>query len=530
MAGGPLRLGNAPFAALFVTLALLASLPVLLTGTLPLFDYPNHLARMYILSALPLSEPLQRYYEINWSALPNLAMDLAIPALAQSMPLAWAGKVFVVLTFCLLAGGAAVLHRVLFESWSAWPCLAFLLLFSRTLLWGLLNYLSGIGACLIAFAVWIALRERTWLRLTLGTAIALGLFFVHLMAFGFYGIMVMGYEGGIVLRERPSAARALRTLFLAGATFLPALAVLLLLTPGGGGGPIAFSHIARKIDFLFSVFDNYHTAFDVICFALVLLAGAIAFWKRWVRLHPAIVAPLALVFLAYLAMPAAGASSSGADYRVPVFLGLLLVAGSRWTAPRPRLARAFMGAVLLLFVVRVGVVMAEWRQSDRVYAELLPAFDKIPLGSRLAVAVPPGAAKWTATPLLHFPVLAVLRRDAFVPTLFAHPAQQPVALREHYRTLAGQLAPQQLWAALVDGTAPFDTAGRAALAQYDFIVFVGPRPFAMPAVSGLIPIVTAPRFVLARLAPPLVSRPDPALAQYTAGEAYAGAGAMLKAD
>ena len=109
----PLRLDSAAFAALFVILATLACLPVLLCETLPLIDYPNHLARMHILSALPSSARLQDYYAIAWQPLPNLAMDLTVPPLARWMPLAWAGKAYVVATLCLMSGGAAVLHRAL---------------------------------------------------------------------------------------------------------------------------------------------------------------------------------------------------------------------------------------------------------------------------------------------------------------------------------------------------------------------------------------------------------------------------------
>ena len=186
---------------------------------------------MHILSALPTSEFLQRCYEISWRALPNLAMDLTVPPLAGWLPLAWAGKVFVISTLCLLAGGAAVLHRILFSSWSAWPLLAFLLLYSRTFLWGLLNYLFGVGLSLFALALWIALANRPWIRLAAGTAMALCLFFAHLLAFGLYGILVMGYEAGVILQKRLSLARLPGALVLAGATFLPAIAIYLLLTP-----------------------------------------------------------------------------------------------------------------------------------------------------------------------------------------------------------------------------------------------------------------------------------------------------------
>src|SRR5215472_7245124 len=117
----PLRLDGAKFAALFLILAILAALPILLCETLPLVDYPNHLARMHILSTLKSSALLQSYYEIAWRPLPNLAMDLTVPPLARWLPLAWAGKAFVVASLCLMSGGAAMLHRVLFGKWSAWP-------------------------------------------------------------------------------------------------------------------------------------------------------------------------------------------------------------------------------------------------------------------------------------------------------------------------------------------------------------------------------------------------------------------------
>jgi hypothetical protein len=474
-------------------------MPVLLNETLPLQDYPNHLARMHILLALPSSEPLRVYYEAAWNVLPNLAMDLIIPPLAHWLPLAWAGKVFVLSSLGFLAGGAALLHRVLFGGWSAWPLLAFLLLYSRTFLWGLLNYVFGVGVSLAAFALWIALARRPWLRFALGTVAALVLFFVHLLAFGLYGIMVLGYEAGVIWRERLSATRALGALALAGAPFLPGAAIYLLLTPRAGG-VLSFSGFHRKFDLLFTIFDNYNMAFDVACFAIAMAAIAVAFWRRWIKLHPAIAMPLALLFITYLLMPTQIGTAAGADHRIPLLLALVLVAGSRWTAPEIPAARAFAGAALLLFLVRLGVVGVEWRQGDRLYAQLLPAIDQIPVGSRVAVASPVKAIKWAAAPLYHFPLMAALRRDAFVPTLFASPTQQPVALRPHYASLAGRLDQARLWAALAERTVTLDPSERAALAECDFVIFEGPRPFALPASGEFQPVVTTPRFVLARLA------------------------------
>src|SRR5579864_4733949 len=194
----PPALGLRRFILLFAALFAAAAAPVLICDSLPLFDYPNHLARMHILVDWARSPELQRFYAIAWAPVPNLAMDVIVPGLAQLMPLAVAGKVFVLLTLLLLAGGAAALHRVLFGAWSAWPCLAFLLLYSRILLWGFLNYLFGLGLGLFAFALWIRLARRpALLRLGVGAALALALFFAHLLAWGLYGVLVAGHSAGV---------------------------------------------------------------------------------------------------------------------------------------------------------------------------------------------------------------------------------------------------------------------------------------------------------------------------------------------
>ncbi|HUJ98721.1 MAG TPA: hypothetical protein VLV85_10770 [Stellaceae bacterium] len=495
------RLSSGRFAVLFAALFAVAALPVICCDTLPLFDYPNHLARMHILASWSGSEPLQRYYEIVWRPLPNLAMDLVVPPLARLMPLAWAAKAFVLATLLLLAGGAALLHRVLFGSWSAWPCLAFLLLYSRALLWGFLNYLFGLGLALAALALWLALeRQRPSLRLALGAASALALFFAHLLACGLYGVLVMGRAAAVAWRRRAAPRSALAELLVAGIPFLPPLAILVLLTPGSAGGAIAYGPVLRKFDLLFSVFDTYSRPFDVACFALAVIALGLAFQRRWVRLEPSMALPLVLLTLVYIAMPSQLATASGADHRIPLLLALVLVASSRWTAPERRLRRLFLGGALLLFLLRLGVVGASWEASDQSYARLLPALDALPVGARLAVAYPSAAINSQATPLVHFPTLAIVRRDAFVPTLFAFPTQQPVALAPRYQALADQLSPDRLWSAFLGGGPPLDPAERAALQHYDDVVFVGRDPFTVPVAPPLIPDFAAPRFALFRIA------------------------------
>ena len=45
-------------------------------------DYPNHLARMFVITHIATDPILARMYEVNWNVVPNLAMDLIVPPLS----------------------------------------------------------------------------------------------------------------------------------------------------------------------------------------------------------------------------------------------------------------------------------------------------------------------------------------------------------------------------------------------------------------------------------------------------------------
>jgi hypothetical protein len=492
------RLSPRGFAALFAALAALAALPVLLCGILPLVDYPNHLARMQLIARLQFDPDLQRFYALAWRPIPDLAMDVVVPPLLHLLPLETAGKAFVLTSFLLIVLGAALLHRAVHGRWSAWSALAFLLLYNRLLLWGLLNYLFGLGLALVALAASIALRERAiGLRLAVGTGFAFALYFAHLMAFGVFAVLWLGYEVPNLRRGRQLGAGAARLAVAALPLLLPL--GLMLASGTGEGGATRFGPPWRKADLLFSVFDLYHRPFDIACFALAVAGLAYAYWRRWLALAPALALPLALLALAYVVMPTDLAGATGVDRRLPLALALALCGGTAWVAPDRRRELLFLAAAGAMLVLRLGTVAASWAASDREYQTLLAGIDALPKASRVAVAFPPAALNVSATPLAHFPVLAAARRDAFVPTLFARPTQQPVVLQPRYRALADRTSPDGLWDAFAAGRAPLGPAARETLGQYDYVVFAGVRPFTLADQAGLAPVFRAARFQLYRI-------------------------------
>src|ERR1700688_920653 len=94
----------------FALLAGASLLPVLLTPIPAMVDYPNHLARMYILSqnGTPDANP---YYEVVWALYPNLAMDLLVPQMARLISVENATRLFLLLSQLSLVGVALVLVR-----------------------------------------------------------------------------------------------------------------------------------------------------------------------------------------------------------------------------------------------------------------------------------------------------------------------------------------------------------------------------------------------------------------------------------
>jgi hypothetical protein len=471
---------------------LLAAVPVFSTVLPPLFDYPNHLARMHL-----LSEGGNQFYAVHWGPLPNLAQDLIVPPLARLLPLDIASKLFLVAIFGLITGATIWLNRLAAGAWRLWPLLAFLLLYNRMFLWSFLNYLFGIGVALAGTALWLALEpKRWWLRTLTSSLVAVACYLSHIIAFGFYALVIIGVElspGWTKLRARRWAALS-RRMLIAGAQFvIPAVLFLGYWHPAAAG--TSYAAFWRKADLLFSVFDNYDRAFDIVCFALFVgLLGWLAATRR-LGLTPRLAWATGLVFAAYLLLPSQILGGSGADHRLPIAVFLLLIAASAPEVPNRRVAAAIGVTTAVLLVSRLAFIEYVWLHADRVYSADLAGLDMLPRGAKLAVAYPASAVNFEPIPELHLALLAVARREAFVPTLFAYEGQQPVALRPPYAALANAATPQELWAVVRAGR---DTAATERLRQvlqwYDFFAVIGAGPPGTPPARCLRPFFKQPNF------------------------------------
>lgn len=480
----------------FLVLYVLTALPILRAEVLPLVDYPNHLARMHVLIDLPRSEALQQFYEIRWRPLPNLAMDLTVPMLARIMPLEWAGKEFVLVSLCLLPAGAALVHRVASGQWSVWPLFAFVFLHNSLLVWGFLNYLFGLGLALMAFALWLALAGHgRALRVGAAGASALVLFFAHLMGCAVFALLISGHEIGWLWRRQEFSVRGIvaRGIDVVLPFVLPSV-ILLGAGFGGEAGDFAYEGILHKLGF--ALLEGL-PVLDVAAVSLWLLA-AVGYCMRVVTMVPPLRFPLLVLALVFVIAPARLMTAHGIDDRLPLVFALVLVGGTVSLGATARVVRVAALVGLAVFLVRTAVWEADFARAESLYPRLIAILDQVPLGGRLAVAFESNDIGPTRVPINHLPTLAVLRRDAFAPTLFAYETQQPIIVTPSARVLREAVEPKALWQAVMAGQAGEEQA-RRALAGFDALVALGPEPFVVPPSRLLEPVGIEPNFALYRV-------------------------------
>ena len=516
--------GDARTLGLAVAYLLLVGLtisPLLWTRTPALVDYPNHLARMWILVHGGDIPALASNYVAHWRLVPDLAMDLIVPPLGHLLGVEQAGRVFIGLTMVTLVAGTIALHRVLYGRIGLWPLASLLFVYNAVLYWGFLNCLFGMGVALLLFAAWIATRSwSSTLRVPLFAAAASVLFCLHLFAFGFYGLLIASCEVGNVSRARAFSLAGFAALCRAAFQFAPGL--LLWWTSLGNGGPslTLYGSIPMKAYAAVAPATFGSQALPLDSVLVVFCAG---FWlaarrDRALTVVPAMRVPLLAVAAAAVLMPHWVSGSSLADIRLPAILPFLLIAATRLDAPKRRLIAPFAALAVIFLVLRVWTVSETWRDYDAQFAEFRAAAQAIAPGSRLLVVAAPlpesesslaglphALAKKTSENFTHMAAFAVIDRSAFIPFLFTSwtsiaPTPRNAGL---FVSSGSPLTPAQLAA----GDAASDILGeppywRDWRGRFDYLLWIGYGESAPAQDAALEPLARGSFFIIDRIRRP----------------------------
>jgi hypothetical protein len=446
-----------------VALSFLTLLAPFLLGEIPpLTDYPNHLARYWLIAG-GVSEPaLAVFYRIDWfNAVTNVGVDRMVAMLAPVASGFALGHLAVLAAAFLPPLGVLALNHATTGRITAWQALFPLAAWSTTFLMGFLNFQIGLGLALLFAAMdplaqpdlWRALDRpgMRWgvaaIRIPLGLILAAD----HLFGLFFYAVLLAGLGMGpepLVLRHWQTLLLRLRRAALAGAWCLIPLAITAThkALPGTEGAAQSFDHSIQynvmpgKLATLFSVLASYNV------FQEMVLAGALVALFVWLNRSRALtahvglmVACAGLVALAILA-PSRAAGASWIDRRFPIMaLFCALAALQLRKGVSPRFALAIGGASLGLACLQSAWVGWNWRAMERDMQAVRQVLAAVPAGATILPLQhdPTLGLKWHApagrymfgvgdATYRHFPALAVPFRHAFVPNLFAARGLQPL--------------------------------------------------------------------------------------------------------
>jgi hypothetical protein len=451
---------RALFALCTLTLILL---PLAVTKIPPLQDYPNHLARMHILSALGRNEHLQQMYAANWAFIPNLLMDLTVPPLSRVLPLEVAGRVFIALAMLVPILGTVALHRAWFGVWRTWPWIASLTAYNAMLAYGLLNYVVGIGLAL-AGAAWFALprREPLLLGAVIGAGWGLICLLSHLIAFLVLLLLAGSTLVAHVIRGRkdmlPWQACSLLTM-----TLLP-LGAYLALGPAANYArdvPLAnlltqvrehglMASFARRMAWTMAGFasEGLGGALTVASAGFVFITASVAALRRRLRFAPEAILAAACLALGFLLLPDVFGDNAMMFQRLSLPLTLVGIAAlSPEVTPIGR--KIAVAAGVLLIAARGGAQAIDWSDQNRLLRDLREVIVGVEPGA-MVLAVRDGSMPYfaeldeagaqrnlrRAIAYMHLPVLLTLERDAFWPMVFAAPGKQPLKVKSPYDRLA----------------------------------------------------------------------------------------------
>src|SRR5215813_12123730 len=395
--GQPARAGHfgaRQIAALFAVLAVIASIPILLYPWPPLGDYINHLSRMHVIATLGRDPDLAQFYEVHWQVIPNLMMDLIVPALERAMNVYLAGQVYTIMTFVLILSGTLALNRQLYGRWSVLPLIAFPLLYNNVFLVGTMNYLFGIGLALWALTSWVALRQRApVLRLTVSTLFVLALFFCHLFAVGVYGLGLLAFElQRLLAMRRESLDRLVERrippwvdFVASGIPFLPVVPLLLMSPTWTLRWDLTWE-LSGKFQGLLFVIEVYSRSATFFLATIIAIAALFAVRYRALRFHPFGWMLLAVGSVTYLALPRVLFDTYMADQRLPVALAFMVIACAHLDLRDEFVRRGFATVLVLLLAVRAFEVQGVWRELSRGTASFRDSVRQIERGSKVLVA------------------------------------------------------------------------------------------------------------------------------------------------
>lgn len=401
--------------------------------TPPLGDYPNHLARLWILIHPDFWLFKTGAIQLNPHLTPNLGFEMLALPLAKILPFEVAGPVVVAITVLAFLVGCLMVARVTAPSAWGYGALVGLFAYHTSLQVGFLSYCLALALFLLSLSAWLGWSRtgsRRTLALTLVLSAPLGL--VHAS-----GPVLLCLSAGCILLDQLIRRRVpLQTTLKRGVAIIPSGVGFLLLRrpePPGVGFPFEWNDLRGKLTALLSWGRTYDAVFDLIwlaCFAVVVL------WlirktkqRKW---DPDLLSASIGLWILAIAAPLSAMTGTGVDRRfVPPAFALLGLA----TLPTIALAPPrIVGILAALIVARQGAITLHWRAYSRETETVIAMLSELPVNAMVLQCNPndngdPKTVKEIAV-FRHVGHFVTPLSDGVSSTLFGFSTQQPIVVDE----------------------------------------------------------------------------------------------------
>lgn len=399
-------------------MALIALLPFAVARIPSMTDWAGHVGRYHVMLAAGHSPLLNRFYAFDWHLVGNLGVDLLVWSIGPWLGVERASWAIAALLPMLTIAGIAAVARAAYGRVGPGAVIAGCFVFGNAMLFGFLNFCLAQALALLAFAAWIALRERAaWLHLALFAPLGVVVWLAHTMGWGVLVLLAIGFELERLWRRRAWVLRAIGDAALRGLALAPPLVLTLAWRSGGAGTAFGYGDdlLGRKLMNWVVVLRGGAPLLDIGSVVLLGMVVVLLAWRGKWRVDWRIGNGAVLLVLGCLLMPSTVFNSWGADERLAPVALIVAALALRWRGTTAEATRLAM-AVTLLFAVRIGAIAWSWHALDAQYRSNLVALDRVPRGSRIEAMVLTNDchAGWRKSAYPHLPALAIVRRDAFV--------------------------------------------------------------------------------------------------------------------
>lgn len=439
-------------------------LPLLVVRVPPLVDYPNHIARYWLLAGGISTEPVSRMFEVDWNTLTNIGLDLLAVPLGKVLSFESVGRLFLACMVVILPLGAMLLNRRVFGGWH-WSMLAAgMLTWNQVSLAGLLNFEIGLGLALV-----LASLESDGMPLSLRIIYRLGcavvLVIMHVFAVVFYAGLLAALSIGPKLPAIRDMPGSILHAVVAALPCAAALGAIMFFAPELPGAHAHTTLTSVYLDFLqgFSEFFSirklfsaligvisYNPMLDLLTWGLVGAGLVLVALKGNFRVHAGLALLACFVFVVFLIMPPSTAGTGWIDRRFSAMLPLIFVSGIRAELP-VRYARYAAAVLVACALTRTASIAYTWSlfrkdlaEFERAIAPIQPGDKVVGFSHRVARhSLYPGRYLIASESMTwHVLALVLPYRHAFVPDIFAEPGKQPIRVSEAYSDLTSPEVPE----------------------------------------------------------------------------------------